>query len=87
VSDERDADGPAPDGVTLAPVETDTSRIVAVGTAAFTAAFVLLLVLRFSAPDWTRDHPDWLWIALAGAVLGLLGLVIVGRHRRLGRTR
>lgn len=76
-----------PDPVTLTPVDTDTTRIVQVGTAVFGAAFVVLLVLRFSAPEWTRDHPDWLWIAVAGAVLGLIGLTIVGRHRRLGRTR
>jgi hypothetical protein len=75
------------DPVTLRPVETDTGRIVAVGTALFAAAFVVLLVLRFTAPDWTRDHPDWAWIALAGAVLGLIGEVLVRRHRRLGRTR
>ena len=78
---------PAPDAVTLRPVETDTGRIVQIGTAAFALATVVLLVLRFAAPDWTRAHPDWLWIALAGAVLGVIGAVIVGRHRRLGRTR
>ncbi|MHA3702055.1 DUF2530 domain-containing protein [Jatrophihabitans sp. YIM 134969] len=78
---------PEPEPVILRPVETDTGRIVTTGTAAFGVAFVVLLVLRFSAPDWTRDHPDWLWIALAGVVLGLIGQVLVGRHRRLGRTR
>ena len=80
-------DATAPAAVVLTPVETETTRIVQVGTAVFAVAFVVLLVLRFSAPDWTRDHPDWLWIAVAGAVLGLIGLTIVGRHRRLGRTR
>ena len=60
---------------------------VQVGTAAFALAFALLLVLRFAAPDWTAGHSAWMWIALAGAVLGGIGLVIVGRHRRLGRTR
>ena len=75
------------DRVTLQPVQTDTGRIVQVGTAVFALAFVVLLVLRFTAPDWTRGHPYWIWTALAGSVLGLMGLVIVGRHRRLGRTR
>ncbi len=87
MSEQPQAAPPAPDAERLRPVETDTTRIVLVGTAVFALASVVLLVLRFSAPDWTRDHPDWLWIAVAGAVLGVLGLTIVGRHRRLGRTR
>lgn len=84
MSDQPD---PAPTGVDLRPVQTDTGRIVLVGTALFAVAFVVLLVVRFAAVDWSRQHPDWMWIALAGTVLGLIGSVIVGRHRRLGRTR
>lgn len=87
MTQEQEPGGSTPDATTLRPVETETTRIVQVGTAVFGLAFVLLLVLRFTAQDWTRDHPDWLWIALAGAVLGLIGLTIVARHRRLGRTR
>lgn len=78
---------PEPADVRLTPVETDTGRILQVGTAAFTLAAVVLVVLWFTAPAWSRGHDSWVWIAVAGALLGLVGLVIVGRHRRLGRTR
>lgn len=82
-----EADAPTPGGVRLVPVQTDTGRIVRFGTAVFALAAVVLLVLRASAPDWSADHPAWLWTAVAGAGLGLIGLVLVGRHRRLGRTK
>lgn len=75
------------DRVVLVPVETDTARIVLVGTGLFALAAVVLLVLRFAAPGWSDGHDQWLWIALAGTVLGTIALPIVGRHRRLGRTR
>lgn len=66
------------------PVQMNARRIVAFGTAAFFLAFVVLL------PFWgwlgRHDHRLWLWTALAGWLLGLAGLTIMLRHRRLGRT-
>lgn len=71
----------------LAPVQVDTGQIIAAGTGAFFAAFALLGVLRLIGNDWVLTHPTWLWTSLAGGVLGLLGLLIVTRHRREGRTK
>lgn len=67
-----------------AAVRTDARRVVLVGTALFVLAFVVLL------PAWswlgTHHHRDWLWTALAGWLLGIVGLTLMGRHRRQGRT-
>jgi uncharacterized membrane protein YfcA len=62
----------------------NTGRIVAVGTALFFVAFVALLPWY----GWLGDHQHriWLWTALAGWVLGIIGWTIMLRHRRLGRT-
>jgi hypothetical protein len=58
--------------------------VIATGTAAFLLAFLVLL------PFWSwlgeHDHRVWLWTCLAGWLLGLAGLVLVGRHRREGRV-
>ncbi len=65
-------------------VQINTTRVVAVGTAAFFLAFVVLLPCY----GWLGDHGHriWLWTCLAGAVLGLMGWSLMVRHRRLGRT-
>ena len=65
-------------------VRMNTGRIVAVGTALFFVAFVALLPFY----GWLGDHHHriWLWTALAGWVLGIIGWMIMLRHRRLGRT-
>lgn len=65
-------------------VEINVRRIVAVGTGIWFVAFVVLLPLY----GWLghHDHHSWLWICLAGWVLGLIGLVIMRRHRAQGRT-
>lgn len=65
-------------------VQMNTGRIVAVGTALFFVAFVALLPWY----GWLGDHQHrlWLWTALAGWVLGIIGWTIMRRHRRLGRT-
>jgi Protein of unknown function (DUF2530) len=59
-------------------------RIVAVGTALFFAAFLVLLAFH----HWldTHHHRDWLWTCLAGGILGIMGSTIMLRHRRQGRT-
>jgi uncharacterized protein DUF2530 len=65
-------------------VQINARRIVAIGTAIWFLAFVALL------PFWNwldeHDHRIWLWTCLAGWVLGLLGLAVMLRHRRAGRT-
>jgi H+/Cl- antiporter ClcA len=69
---------PSPEDIR--PLEIDLSLIVAIGAGLFTLAFVVLLALR---DRMNRDgHPHWLWIALAGAVFGLLGLVYIRRRDR-----
>jgi hypothetical protein len=64
--------------------QIDARRIVAVGTVLWFLAFVALL------PFWgwlgRHGHHVWLWTCLAGWLLGLLGLAIVVKHRREGRT-
>lgn len=66
------------------PVQVNPRPVVAVGIGLFFVAFVVLL------PFWTwlgeHHHRDWLWTALAGWLLGLVGWVVMGRHRRAGRT-
>ena len=61
-----------PELVTPPPVQMNARRIVAVGTA-------LWFVAR-------HGHRGWLWTCLAGTVCGVLGWLIMSRHRRQGRT-
>jgi hypothetical protein len=73
-----------PELVTPPPVQINARRIVQAGTLLWFVAFLVLL------PFWSwlgeHHHRVWLWTALAGWVLGLLGLAIMVRHRRAGRT-
>jgi hypothetical protein len=65
-------------------VQIDARRVVLAGTALWFVGFVALL------PFWTwlgeHDHRVWLWTCLAGALLGLFGYTLMGKHRREGRT-
>ena len=65
------------------PLRVDARRVVAVGTALWFAVAVGL------APFWAwlgrTDHRIWLWTSLTGGVLGLLGLLLMSRHRDEGR--
>jgi uncharacterized membrane protein YfcA len=67
-----------------AAAQTDPRPIVAVGTALFFVAFVALLPFY----SWLGEHHhrDWLWTALAGWLLGIVGWTLMRRHRRAGRT-
>jgi hypothetical protein len=73
-----------PELVTPPAVPINARRIVVAGTAIWFVAFVVLL------PFWgwlgRHDHRIWLWTCLAGWCLGLVGLVVMARHRRMGRT-
>ncbi|MCW2541034.1 MAG: hypothetical protein JWN95_2759 [Frankiales bacterium] len=57
--------------------------VIAIGTALFFVAFVVLLVFW----SWLgrHDHRVWLWTALTGWVLGLLAMPLIGKHRAEGR--
>lgn len=73
-----------PELVTPPAVQINARRIVAYGTLLWFIAFVALLPCY----GWlgAHDHRLWLWTCLAGWVLGLMGLAIMVRHRRIGRT-
>lgn len=62
-----------------APLEADDVRIVALGTAVWVLALIACLVLRGSLAE--RGHQSWVWVALAGVFLGLVGLRYVVRRR------
>jgi hypothetical protein len=66
------------------PVLVDSRRVVLFGTALWTLGFVVLL--PFYGWLGRHDHRIWLWTCLAGALLGLVGLVLVRKHRGEGRT-
>ena len=65
-------------------VAVNARRIVVAGTALWFVAFVALL--PFYGWLGRHHHRIWLWTCLAGWALGLLGLAIMTRHRRAGRT-
>jgi hypothetical protein len=67
------------------PLETDDVRIVTIGTVLWFAALIGTLVFHDQLDD--SGNGDWVWIALAGSFLGLLGLrYVVRRRRALRRT-
>ncbi|HYU67359.1 MAG TPA: DUF2530 domain-containing protein [Jatrophihabitantaceae bacterium] len=66
------------------PVQVDSWRIVAIGTAIWFVGFVVLL--PFYGWLGRHDHRIWLWTCLAGWILGLIGLPLVRRHRGQGKT-
>ncbi len=70
-----------PDGVQM--LSVDARTVILIGTAAFLLAFLVLLACW----SWLGEHQHrvWLWTALAGAVLGVLALPLVGKHTGEGR--
>ena len=69
----------------MKPMETNDVLIVGVGTALFAVAFLILLPMRASLER--SGHGRWPWIALSGAVLGLLGLVYcLRRAQRMSKA-
>jgi hypothetical protein len=67
-----------------AAVQISPRPVILVGTAVFFVGFVVLLPFY----SWLGEHHHrvWLWTCLAGWVLGLVGLTLMRKHRREGRT-
>jgi uncharacterized protein DUF2530 len=61
------------------PLETDDVKVVVVGTAVWFVALVLTTVFHSRLADDGRG--DWVWIALAGFLLGLVALRHAVRRR------
>ena len=65
------------------PLRIDARRVVAIGTALW---FLAALVLLACWPWLHRhDHLSWIWTCLVGGGLGLAGLALMSRHRGEGR--
>lgn len=62
----------------MQPMETNDVMIVAIGTVLFAIAFLVMLPMHSSLQH--SGHGRWLWVALAGAVLGVVGLVYCRRR-------
>jgi hypothetical protein len=65
-------------------VQANPRPVILVGTVIFFVGFVVLLPFY----SWLGEHHHrvWLWTCLAGWVLGLVGLTLMRKHRREGRT-
>jgi hypothetical protein len=77
--DQADAGTGAAPAVQVPPLDVDGVGAVAIGTAAWAVALVVLLLVRprlaESGSEW------WIWVALTGLLLGLLGLGYTTRRR------
>ncbi|MDQ3463248.1 MAG: DUF2530 domain-containing protein [Actinomycetota bacterium] len=69
---------PAPE-----PLDVNATTVIVAGIAAWFIAFVVLLLFAGRLAD--AGQLVWLWTALAGWLLGLLGLWIAGRQQRRRR--
>jgi hypothetical protein len=70
---------PASDAPDVAPVDTDGVRTVAVGTGLWALALAVLVVMRDDLEAAGRSW--WIWTAVAGVGLGLLGFEYARRRR------
>ena len=61
------------------PLRVDTARVVLVGTALWTVALVVLLLLG------DRVDRVWTWTCVAGIALAGVGLAVMRRQGQLGR--
>jgi hypothetical protein len=69
-----------------APLEPDSVTVVAVGTGLWALAFLVMVPFAGRLAD--AGHGWWLWTALAGFGLGLLGVEYCRRRRdRLAASR
>jgi hypothetical protein len=69
----------------LRPLDPPTVPFAIGGMVVWAVAGGVLLLRK----DWLRDHghTSWLWICLAGFLLGLPGLATMVRHDRHRRAR
>ena len=67
------------------PLDVDGTRTVAVGTALFALAFVVLLPFYGRLDEAGRSW--WVWTCLSGVVLGLIGWEYCRRRRDRRRAR
>lgn len=70
---------PAPE-----PLDVNATTVIVIGTVAWFVGFAVLLFFAGRLADDGRLV--WLWTALAGGVLGLLGLWIATRQQRRRRN-
>ena len=71
-----------PESAPTQPLDVNASLIVMVGTAIWFVAFVVLLILH------SRVDEQWIWTAVAGWGLGLIGLPLIrAQHRAAERRR
>ena len=75
---------PAVDPALLRPLDVDGVGAVAVGTAAWAVALVDAWLLRDRLE--AAGNGWWVWVCLAGTVLGLIGLPYVVRRRSVYRA-
>jgi Protein of unknown function (DUF2530) len=67
------------------PMEVNDVLIVTVGTVLFSIAFLVMLPFHTSLEH--AGHGRWPWIALAGALLGLVGIAYCRRRAAGIRAR
>jgi MFS family permease len=60
-------------------VEPDAVTVITVGTVLWAVGLVVALLLHGRLAD--HGNGDWVWITVAGVVLGLMGIRIVRRRR------
>jgi hypothetical protein len=66
------------------PLDVDAVRTVQVGTALWVVALIGALVFREALDEAGRE--SWIWVCVAGVLLGLLGIAVTtNRRRRLAR--
>ncbi|HEY7595308.1 MAG TPA: DUF2530 domain-containing protein [Actinophytocola sp.] len=82
------AEPDAPKDIEKSPPPPLSARLLALppvvytGTALWLVALVVLLIARYG---YDAGPPIWLWTALAGFVLGLIGMPIMAWQRRASR--
>jgi hypothetical protein len=74
----------ADDPAAVDAVHVNADRIIFIGTALFTLAFLVLV--PFYSELGRHHHRIWLWTSLAGAGVGLFGYLLTRRYRAAGRS-